>query len=75
MKGMKEILVSFTVAFATLGTYAYLKREIKNAGRTQNDSALEEQKFLLDADQYMRFVCHAMVRRLMEVQRTRPSDR
>jgi subtilisin family serine protease len=39
MKGMKEILVSFTVAFATLGTYAYLKREIKNAGRTQNDSA------------------------------------
>jgi hypothetical protein len=52
-------------------------RELRDfaQGRTQNDSALEEQKFLLDADQYMRFVCHAMVRRLMEVQRTRPSDR
>lgn len=52
-------------------------RELRDfaQGRTQNDSALEERKFLLDADQYMRFVCHAMVRRLMEVQRTRPSDR
>lgn len=39
MKGMKEILVSFTVAFATLSTYAYLKKEIKSPKRNQNDSA------------------------------------
>ncbi len=39
MKGMKEILVSFTVAFATLSTYAYLKKEIKKVERTQKDSA------------------------------------
>ena len=39
MKGMKEILVSFTVAFATLSTYAYLKNEVKNTERKQNDSA------------------------------------
>jgi thermitase len=39
MKGMKEILVSFAVAFATLSTYAYLKKEIKRTERKQNDSA------------------------------------
>jgi hypothetical protein len=45
------------------------------AGRTQYDSALADQKFLMDADSYMRFVCHAMVRRLMDVERERVSDR
>lgn len=44
-------------------------------GRTQYDSAMMDQKFLADADQYMRFVCHAMVRRLMDVERDRLSDR
>jgi hypothetical protein len=44
-------------------------------GRTQYDAALTEQRFLVDADSYMRFVCHAMVRRLMDVERARVSDR
>jgi len=45
------------------------------AGRTQYDSALADQKFLMDSDSYMRFVCHAMIRRLMDVERERVSDR
>jgi hypothetical protein len=45
------------------------------AGRTQYDSALADQKFLMDSDSYMRFVCHAMIRRLMDVERQRVSDR
>jgi hypothetical protein len=45
------------------------------AGRSQYDSALAEQKFLMDSDSYMRFVCHAMTRRLMDVERERISDR
>ncbi len=44
-------------------------------GRTQYDSALQDEKFLADADLYMHFVCHAMVRRLMEVERARVADR
>jgi hypothetical protein len=44
-------------------------------GRTQYDSALLDQKFLMDSDSYMRFACHAMVRRLLEVERQRLSDR
>jgi hypothetical protein len=44
-------------------------------GRAPYDSALSERTFLLDADEYMRFVCHAMVRRLMDVERIRVSDR
>ena len=52
-------------------------RELKTFanGRTQFDSALMDQKFLVDSDSYMRFVCNAMVRRLMDVERTRASDR
>jgi hypothetical protein len=45
------------------------------AGRTQYDSALQDQKYMFDADSYMRFVCHAMIRRLLEVERQRLSDR
>lgn len=45
------------------------------AGRTQYDSALADQKYLMDADSYMRFVCHAMMRRLMDVERVRMIDR
>ena len=45
------------------------------AGRTQYDSALANEKFLMDSDSYMRFVCHAMIRRLMDVERERVSDR
>lgn len=44
-------------------------------GRTEYDSALMDQRFLVDSDAYMRFVCHAMVRRLMDVERERVSDR
>jgi hypothetical protein len=44
-------------------------------GRTQYDSALLDEKFLMDADAYMRFVCHAMVRRLIEVEKARVSGR
>ena len=36
---------------------------------------LVEQRYLVDSDAYMRFVCHAMVRRLMEVERNRLIDR
>lgn len=38
MKGMREILVSFAVALATLGTYAYLKQKVETAERRQNDA-------------------------------------
>jgi len=44
-------------------------------GRTQYDSALMEGKFMMDADQYMRFVAHAMIRRLLELERNRQVDR
>jgi hypothetical protein len=44
-------------------------------GRTEYDSALREKKFLLDADEYMRFVAHSMVLRLMDVERSRGADR
>jgi hypothetical protein len=44
-------------------------------GRTQYNAPLTEERFLMDADSYMRFVCHAMVRRLMDVERARVSDR
>jgi len=52
-------------------------RELRDfaMGRTQYDSAMLDQKFLMDADLYARFVCHAMVRRLIEVERDRLSDR
>lgn len=44
-------------------------------GRTNYDSALKEERFLRDSEAYMRFVCHAMVRRLIEVERGRSSGR
>jgi hypothetical protein len=52
-------------------------RELRGyaAGRTEYDSALQEKKFLVNSDLYMRFVCHAMVRRLMEVESARGADR
>jgi hypothetical protein len=37
-------------------------------GRTNYESALQEDRFLADIDSYTRFVCHAMVRRLLELQ-------
>ena len=36
---------------------------------------LQQDQYLADSDAYMRFVCHAMVRRLMEVERTRLAGR
>ena len=45
------------------------------SGRTRYDSAALERQFVLDSDAYMRFVCHAMVRRLMDVERERLADR
>jgi hypothetical protein len=52
-------------------------RELESyaAGRTDYGSALQDKKFLMDADAYMRFVCHSMVRRLMEVEGARAPDR
>jgi hypothetical protein len=44
-------------------------------GRTDYQSALQEERFLADIDAYTRFVCHAMVRRLIEVERVRSPDR
>jgi hypothetical protein len=44
-------------------------------GRTQFDSALQGDKYLMDSDLYVRFVSHAMVRRLMEVERVRLAGR
>jgi hypothetical protein len=44
-------------------------------GRTQYDTALQDEKFVQDADLYLRFVSHAMVRRLMEVERERVAGR
>ena len=49
--------------------------QVFSEGRTQYDSALQDKKFLVESDAYMRFVAHAMVRRLMDVERTRLSDR
>ena len=52
-------------------------RELRDftAGRTEYTSALQDEKFIDDMDQYTRFVCHAMVRRLIDVERSRLSDR
>jgi hypothetical protein len=52
-------------------------RELRDfaQGRTQYDSALQDERFLADADAYTRFVCHAMVRRLIEVERSRIAGR
>jgi hypothetical protein len=52
-------------------------RELRGfaAGRTEYDTALQEQKFLMDSDAYLRFVCNAMTRRLMDVERSRVADR
>jgi len=52
-------------------------RELRDfaRGRTQYDSAMQDQKYLMDSDLYARFVCHAMVRRLIEVERERIADR
>jgi hypothetical protein len=36
---------------------------------------LLDRKFLMDSDAYMRFVCHAMTRRLMEVESSRSNGR
>ncbi|MEI8198184.1 MAG: hypothetical protein WCI73_20010 [Phycisphaerae bacterium] len=44
-------------------------------GRTNYESALQEDRFLADIDSYTRFVCHAMVRRLLELQQVAPSGR
>ena len=44
-------------------------------GRTDYGSALQEDQFLDDQDAYVRFVAHAMVARLMEVERARLADR
>ena len=49
--------------------------EVFASGRTRYDSAVQGRQFLLDSDAYMRFVCHAMVRRLMDVERERVADR
>ena len=52
-------------------------RELRDfaQGRTQNDSALQDERFLMDMDAYTRFVCHAMVRRMIEVERVRVGGR
>jgi hypothetical protein len=52
-------------------------RELRDfaAGRTEYSSALKDEKFLTDMEQYTRFVAHAMVRRLMELERDRVSGR
>jgi hypothetical protein len=52
-------------------------RELRDfaAGRTEYASALRDEKFLVDMEQYTRFVSHAMVRRLMALERERVSGR
>ena len=45
------------------------------AGRSDYDSGLQGDRYLYDSDAYMRFVCHAMIRRLLDVERDRVSDR
>jgi len=44
-------------------------------GRTNYESALQSHQFLADSDAYMRFVCHAMARRMIEVERARVNGR
>jgi len=44
-------------------------------GRTNYESALQEEQYLADSEAYMQFVCHAMVRRLIQVERTRMTGR
>jgi hypothetical protein len=45
-------------------------RELSNfvKGRTDYDSALQEKRYLADADSYMKFVANAMVRRLLDAE-------
>ena len=44
-------------------------------GRTDRESALAEDRYLVDQDAYLRFVAHVMVGRLMEVEQVRLTDR
>ena len=44
-------------------------------GRTDYDSALQEDRYLADSEAYMRFVCHAMIRRMLDVESTRVNGR
>jgi hypothetical protein len=59
------------------GTNQTVKQEIRDfaAGRTHEGSAMGPDRYLSDADAFMRFVCHAMVSRLMEVERDRVAGR
>ena len=52
-------------------------RELRGfaSGRTEYASAMKDEKFLVDMDQYTRFVSHAMIRRLLELERNRVADR
>ena len=54
-----------------------VRQELKDfaAGRFNYDSQLRDERFIMDSDAYMRFVCHAMVRRLIEVERDRVAGR
>jgi len=44
-------------------------------GRTDYGSALQEDRYLADSEAYMRFVCHAMIRRMLDVESTRVNGR
>lgn len=44
-------------------------------GRSDYESALQERRYLVDIDYYVRFVCHAMTRRLLETERGRVGSR
>jgi hypothetical protein len=75
VKSEKQPLAQVEGVFNATNQSVLRELRVFASGRTQYDSALLDQKYLLDSDSYMRFVCHAMIRRLMEVERQRVSDR
>jgi hypothetical protein len=70
-----EPVAQVSAVFNSTNQSVLKELEVFSEGRTEYDSALSDQKYLMDSDSYMRFVAHAMIRRLMDVERQRLSDR
>jgi len=71
----KEPIVQVSAVFKATNQTVLAELRDFARGRTDSESALQEDRYLADVDAYMRFVCHAMVRRLLELQQGTPSGR
>lgn len=71
----KHLAASISAVFN--GANQTTRQEIRDyaQGRINYDSALGAERYIYDSDSFMKFVCHAMVHRLMEVERDRVAGR